>query len=94
MKRHILKNYTTKESQLQRYYKYNIYPTDSTIKTDKGFVNIDNGSMGGTHWVCFLIKDSKSFYHDSFGGRPDEFFLNQLPKPILYHNQKIEDISS
>ena len=27
-----------------------------------------------------------SMYFDSFGGPPDAFMINQLPKPITYHN--------
>ena len=62
------------ESQLQRVFKYPINPRDSKIHSDKGFVIIDNGQMGGTHWTCFIIKDNKSYYFDSFGGAPDIFF--------------------
>ena len=81
------------ESQLEKVYKYPIYPRDSKIYSDKGFVNIDNGSRGGTHWTCFIVEDNKSFYFDSFGGQPDKILLNQLPKPIIYHNYKIQDIN-
>ena len=49
------------ESQLQKVYNYPIYPRDSKIYSDKGFVNIDDGSQGGTHWVCLIVKDNKSF---------------------------------
>ena len=62
--------------------------------SDKGFVNTDNGSQGGTHWTCFIVEDNKSYYFDPFGGQPDEFFLKQLPKPIIYHNYKTQDINS
>ena len=48
----------------------------------------------GTHWTCFIIKDKKSYYFDSFGGNPDKFLLQQLPKPIIYHNFKIQNINS
>ena len=82
------------ESQLQKVYNYPIYPRDSKIYSDEGFVNIDNGSQGGTHWTCFIVKDNKSYYFDSFGGQPDKFLLNQLPKPITYHNYKLQDINS
>ena len=82
------------ESQLQRVYDYPIYPRDSKIYSDKRFVNIDNGSMGGSHWTCFIVKGNKSFYFDSFGGQPDKFLLKQLPKPRIYHNYKIQDINS
>ena len=83
-----------KESELEKVYNYPIYPRDSKIHSDKGFVNIDNGSRGGAHWTCFIIKDNKSYYFDSFGGQPDKFLLNQLTKPIIYHNYKIQDINS
>ena len=83
---------TMNKTQLQKIYSYRIYPRDSKIYSDKGFVNFDNGSMGGIY--CFIVKDNKSFYFDSFGGQPDKFLLNQLPKPITYHNYKIQDINS
>ena len=82
------------ESQIQKIYNYPIYPRDSKIYSDKGFVNIDNGSQGGTHWTCFIVKDNKSYYFDSFGGQLDKFLLNQLPKRIIYHNYKIQDLNS
>ena len=94
MKKNKLKNDTMNESQLQRVYNYPIYPRDSKIYSDKGFINIDNGSRGGSHWTAFYIKNNKSYYFDSFGGAPDKFLLNQLPKPIIYHNYKIQDINS
>ena len=94
MKKYKLKNDTMNERQLQRVFNYSIYPRDSKKYSDKGFVNIDNGSQGGTHWTCFYIKDNKSFYFDSFGGHPDKFLLNQLPEPIIYHNYKIQNINS
>ena len=94
MKKYNLKNDTMNESQLQKVFNYPIYPRDSKIYSDRGFVNIDNGSQGGTHWCCFIIKDDMSYYFDSFGGQPDKFLLNQLHKPILYHNYKIQDINS
>ena len=84
MKKYKLKKDTMNESQLQKICNYPIYPRDGKIYSDKGFVNIDNGSMGGSHWVAFIVKDKKSYYFDSFGGTPDKFLLNQLPKPITY----------
>ena len=82
------------EFELQKIYNYPIYPRDSKIHSDKRFINIDNGFQGGTHWTSFIVKDEKSSYLDSFGGQPDKFLLNQLPKPIIYHNYKIQDINS
>ena len=94
MKKYNLKNDTMNESQLQKIYNYPIYPRDSKIYSDKGFVNIDNGFQGGTHWTCYIVKEKKTYYFDSFGGNPDNFLLNQLNKPIIYHNYKIQDINS
>ena len=37
------------ESELERVYKYPIYPRDANIYSDRGFINIHNGSQGGTH---------------------------------------------
>ena len=47
--------------------------------------------MGGSHWTCFVIKDIKTFDFDSFRGQPDKFLLNQLPKPITYHNYNFQE---
>ena len=58
----------------KKNYNHPIYHRGSKIRTDKGFVIIDNGSMGGSHWTCLLVKDKKSYYFDSFGGQPDNFF--------------------
>ena len=82
------------ESQLQRIFNYPINPRDSNFYSDRGFVNIDNGPMGGSHWCLFYFKDNKSFYFDSFGGQPDKFLLKQLPKPLIYHSYKIKDRNS
>ena len=89
MKEYKLKDDTVNESELQRIYNYLIYPRDSKTYSDRGFVNIDDGRLNGTHWTCFYIKDNKSFYFDSFGGQPDKFLLNQLPKLLIYHNYRI-----
>ena len=94
MKKYNLKNDTMNESQLQKVYNYPLYRRDSKMYSNRGFVNIDDGSQGGTHCSCFIVKDNKSFYFDSFGGQPDKFLLNQLPKPIIYRNYKIQDIIS
>ena len=62
--------------------------------SDKGFVNTDDGSQGGSHWTCFTMEDNKFYFFESFGGQPDKFLLNQLPKPVMYHFYEIQDINS
>ena len=54
---------------------------------------IEDGRMGGSHWTCFIVKDIKLFYFDSFGETPDNFLLNRLTKPIIYHIYKKQDKS-
>ena len=88
-----LGNPTMNELLIQKIYDYPIYPTESNIYSDKGFVKTDNGSMGGTHRTCYIVEGNKSYYYDSFGGQPDNFPLNQLPKPLIYQNNKIQDIN-
>ena len=88
------KKNTMNQSILQRIYIYPINPRDFIIYSDIGFVNLDNGRMGGSHWTCFIVKDNKSYYFDSFGGHPDQYLLNQLPNPIKNHNYKLQDINS
>ena len=56
MKKYNLKNDTMNESDLQRVYKFRIYPKDSKLYSDKRFINLDNVPQGGTHWPCFYIK--------------------------------------
>ena len=75
MKKYNLKNDTMNESELQRIYEILIYPRDSKIYSDRGFVRIDSGSPGGTHWTCFIVKDKKLYYFDSFGGANISFNL-------------------
>ena len=75
MEKFILKNDTMKELQLQRLHNYNLYPRDSYLDSDKGFVNIDVGYEGGSHWTCYKVKDNKSYFFDSFGGQPGKFLL-------------------
>ena len=94
MKKHTLKNDTMNESDLQRIFIYNIYPRGSKKYSDKGFVNKNNGFQGCSHWTCFIVKDNKSYNFDCFSGQTDKFLLNQLPKPIIYHKYKIQDINS
>ena len=49
MKKYNIKNDTMNKSELQRVYNQSIYPRCSKIYLDRGFVNINNGSQGGTH---------------------------------------------
>ena len=94
MKKYKIKDDTMNESELQRVYNYPLYPRDSKRYSDKGLVNIDNGSQSGFHWTAFYVENKKSYYFDSFGGQPDKMLLNHLHKPIKYHNYKTQDINS
>ena len=91
LKKSNLENGTMNDSELQRVYNYKIFPGDCKINSEKEFVNIDDGVQGGTHWICFIVQNIKSFYFNSFGGQLDKFLLNQLPKPISYHKNKTRE---
>ena len=93
MKKDNIKKDTVNESELHRLHIYDIYPRDSKIYSDKGFVDIDNGNMGRTHWTSFHTQDNKSFYFNSCGGQPHKLLPNQLPKPVSYHKCKIQHIN-
>ena len=61
MEKYILKDNTMNESDLKIVYNYSIFPGGSKTILDKGFVKINNSSLGGTHWTCFYEKENKSF---------------------------------
>ena len=56
MQKYNLKDQTMNESDLQKVYNYKIYPRDSKILSDKGFVNIDNGEQGWNSLDLFYNK--------------------------------------
>ena len=55
MKKHGLKDQTMSETNLKAVQNFSIHPGDSITTTDNGFINIDDGSMGGLHWICFFL---------------------------------------
>ena len=50
MKNYILKDATLNKSEIQRVYKYPRYPRGLKKHSDKGFINFESGSQGGTLW--------------------------------------------
>ena len=93
VKKYSSKDDTMNDSQQQKKYNYPMYPRDSKLSSDKGFINLENGFQGETRWTCFYTKENKLYYFDSFGGNLENFLLNQLPKPIKYHYYKKQDIN-
>ena len=71
-------------------FKAILNPKDFIMTSDKCFVYIVNGAMGGSHWNCFYMKDKKSFYFESFCGQADNFSLYYLSKPIFFLNIKVK----
>ena len=67
---------------------YNIYPRNSRIITDKGFINIDNGGKGDTHWTRLHIKDNKSVYSIFSVFNVMNFYLTNYPNKSLFVNEK------
>ena len=91
MKKFVFEIDIMKKSELQKFYNYPTFPSDSKTSSGKRFVNFDTGAQGGTPRTCFYITDNKSFYFDSFGGAPGKVLLHQLPKPIYYSIYKIQN---
>ena len=82
------------ETDLEKVYKFSTYPRETKISTNKRFVNMDNGSFGGTNWNCFYVKDNKLYYFDTFGVGPVKFLLQQILKPMTFHKHKIQNMNS
>ena len=74
MEKQNFKNETMNESDLKRIDNYPICPRDLKFISDKGFVNIHNGSQGRAHWCCFTVKDNKFFEFDSLGVSQVNFY--------------------
>ena len=90
MEKYNLENDTLSESEIQRLYNYRIYPRDSKQYSYKYFVNIENGTIGGSHWTDFYVKNIRSFFFDCFGESVVKFILNQLLKTNKYHKNKYQ----
>ena len=78
MKNYNLKKDTMNDSELQKVYSYPIYHSDSEIKSDKRFVSIDNGCMGGSHWFCHLKNHFTSMV--SVDSQKKLYLINYLNK--------------
>ena len=94
MKKNNLKNYTMIKTDMKKLISFVFVQKISILITDKCFADIDNGSMGGNHWTCFYKKDNNLFYFDSFGGPPDTFLRQRIPKPITFYNFQSQNIES
>ena len=71
LKKFNLKNGIMNEFEIRRIHKY---PLTSHIKSDQGIVNIDDDSMAGSHWTCFIVKDNKSYFLTASEAVPINFY--------------------
>ena len=53
MKKYNLVEDTSSQSDLQRFFDYTIHPRESKKSSNREFLKIDDGNMGGIHWNCF-----------------------------------------
>ena len=56
MKKSNLKEDTTTETNLKKFSSYSVYVRVSKMTIPQGFVNIDDGGIGGSDCTCFLYK--------------------------------------
>ena len=53
-------------------------------------INIDESRNEGTHWTCLYIKNSVSFYFDSYGFPPSEEVQKYCSEPRFYSSFQIQ----
>ena len=49
-----------------------------------GIVNIDNGSLGGTIWICSYMKDKNFSHFEKFGGPLRFFYTDNYQTELLF----------
>ena len=59
-------------------------------KNECGFLNLDDSSGPGQHWVAFSKKGKEQLYFDSYGLPPPTELLEYLKGPVLYNSERIQ----
>ena len=55
LRKYSLKDNTMNDSDLKNISNCPIYPGDSLINTNEGFINNNDASTEGSHWTCFSL---------------------------------------
>ena len=84
LKENGLKDETQEDCDFDKVYKFPVYLRDSkkSLKEVWQISIMDNSEVILGLIFTWKMKDIKSFHFDSFGGSSDNFFAQQLPKPI------------
>ena len=91
LKKYILKDDTMKENfsihnfSTRIVYNFSIYPRESKMTTDKGFVDNDIGKIVVFYLVVIVWKFSIHNILIVFGGPPDISLLYNFLKPMNFH---------
>ena len=66
------------------------------LPNECGIVNFETYEAGGTHWVCYSVKNNMNYYFDSFGGMPDTLLENYLRRTgdLIYNTSQFQAFDS
>ena len=74
-----------------------VFMRDELGKVDTKFhknecmvINIDHSRNEGSHWTCLFIKNSISYYFDSYGFPPPAEVVNYCSEPRYYNSFQIQ----
>ena len=72
--------------ELEKVYIFQNYPSNSRITADKGLVSVDNGSIGGTHRLCFYKNVTNQFTFIHLVGHQTKNYLTDYQKqsPFIF----------
>jgi hypothetical protein len=51
-------------------------------------VNLDSYTGTGSHWVCYMVKNNRAEYYDSFGLPPFKELIEYLHEYDIYYNHR------
>ena len=53
-------------------------------------LNIDHSANEGTHWTCLFVRNSSSYYFDSYGHPPPLEIEQYCKEPRVYNSFSIQ----
>lgn len=74
-------------------------PKKIRLQNEKGIINLDNSTGGGTHWTAYKKINNKITYFDSFGNlQPPvevmQYFKSNGPVKIVYNYNRFQKFNT